>query len=75
MNTKPKQVESYNMAPTLEPLVRLSKDTKEAATKIGIDEARFLVDMYYIIQEHRVATNNQEIALGKSGEPHHACEP
>jgi hypothetical protein len=38
---------------------RLNKDLKEAAKKLSPNEARYLVDLYYIIQEYRKATDNQ----------------
>lgn len=54
----------------LEPVARLSKDLKEAAVTLSDDEARFLVDAYYLMQEQRIRTNNQIRALTESEEPH-----
>jgi hypothetical protein len=54
---------------TLEPVQRLSRDLVKAATTIGVDEARFLVDAYYQLQGARVRAGNQELALEKEGEP------
>lgn len=42
----------------------LSKDLKEAGEKMGKAEARYLVDLYYQIQEFRKAAGNQKRALG-----------
>lgn len=55
---------------TLEPIERLTKDLKEAAITLSDDEARFLVDAYYAMQENRKRTDNQVRALSTSGEPH-----
>lgn len=54
----------------LEPLAKLSKDLREAAATLGDAEARFLVDAYYMIQEDRKRTFNQERALSAGAEPH-----
>lgn len=53
----------------LDPIVRLSKDIKQAAIVLSKDEARFLVDAYYMMQEDRKRGNNQVRALNESGEP------
>lgn len=49
---------------------RLSKDLKAAATRLSIDEARFLVDAYYAMQRDRLRAENQDRALTKTDEPH-----
>lgn len=46
-----------------------TKDIKEAAQKLTADEARYLVDLYYQIQDFRKATGNQLLAVSKTGEP------
>ncbi len=43
----------------LSPIVKLSKDLAKAAKMLSRDEARFLVDSYYQLQEIRKATTNQ----------------
>lgn len=53
-----------------EAIQQLSKDLRQASIVLSADEARFLVDAYYIIQEDRKRTFNQERALSKSNEPH-----
>lgn len=53
-----------------EPLNRLHRDERIAAATLSRDEARFLVDAYYIWQESRKRSDNQVRALGESGEPH-----
>ena len=58
------------MEPNLEPLEKLSKDMRKAATTLSDKEARYLVDTYYIMQEGRKRTDNQLRALQESGEPH-----
>lgn len=55
-----------------EPIRRTRADIKaarEEATKLSIEEVRFLVDFYYESQEYRISANNQVRALGKTGEP------
>ena len=54
----------------LEPVRRLSRDLVEAAATMTAEEARYLVDAYYIWQEDRKRTNNQVRALGEGAEPH-----
>jgi hypothetical protein len=49
---------------------RLSKDLAKAAKTMSKDEARFLVDGYYIIQEDRKRSGNQVRALQENKEPH-----
>ena len=53
-----------------EPIKRLSRDLREAAKNLSPDEARFLVDAYYTMQENRKRSDNQVRALGESAEPH-----
>lgn len=53
----------------LEPIMKLSKDLKAAAADMSSDEARFLVDYYYIAQEDRKRSTNQVRALDESKEP------
>ena len=54
----------------LDPIQRLTRDLKLAALTLSPGEARFLVDYYYVTQEHRKATYNQERSLVASEEPH-----
>jgi len=55
----------------LEPVSRLSRDIRAAASGMSVDEARFLVDRYYQLQDERIATRNQERAAGTvENEPH-----
>jgi hypothetical protein len=56
--------------PDLTPITRLSRDLKEAAATLSPDEARYLVDAYYQIQEYRKAANNQVRSLVEAQEPH-----
>jgi len=49
---------------------RLQRDLVKAAVSLSIDEARYLVDAYYAMQEHRKAAANQVRALAESKEPH-----
>jgi hypothetical protein len=52
----------------IDPIIRLSKDLKSAASSLSPPEARLLVDYYYIIQKQRVRANNQITAMEE--EPH-----
>lgn len=54
----------------LDHTTRLTKDLKEAAITLSDDEARYLVDYYYICQEDRKRASNQERALSETTEPH-----
>lgn len=54
----------------LEPIQRLTKDLAAAARTLSRDEARFLVDAYYSMQENRIRADGQVRALLESGEPH-----
>ena len=49
---------------------RLSRDLKKASALLSRDEARFLVDYYYTVQDNRIRLDNQIRALDKSEEPH-----
>lgn len=51
------------------PVERLTRDLKNAARTLSDDEARFLVDAYYIMQDDRKRSNNQVRALDASSEP------
>jgi hypothetical protein len=53
-----------------EPVARLSRDLVAAAKTLSDDEARFLVDAYYQMQDNRIRTAAQIRALTESGEPH-----
>ena len=53
----------------LDPMLKLTKEIKQAAAKLGPREARFLVDTYYMLQKNRIRSDNQIRALMESGEP------
>lgn len=58
------------MSVDLEPIVKLTRDLKKATITLSIPEVRYLVDMYYTIQDFRKQTGGQVMALSRSGEPH-----
>ncbi len=49
---------------------RLTRDLAKAAATLSDDEARFLVDAYYTMQENRIRTAAQAREMDKSHEPH-----
>jgi hypothetical protein len=59
---------------TLDHIARLSRDLKEASRTLSAQEARYLVDAYYIIQEDRKRSKNQVRALGENAEPNSVLE-
>lgn len=67
---KKREAEALNSSDTLEPIQKLTKDLREAAITLSKDEARFLVDAYYSMQEDRIRSAAQTRALSESGEPH-----
>ena len=50
--------------------MRLSKDLLKAAKTLSHQEARYLVDSYYVIQKNRIAEAHQKRKLDESGKPH-----
>lgn len=57
------------MSTELGPIKRMSRDIAIAGEKLSDDEARYLVDYYYICQEDRKRAGNQTRALGEGQEP------
>src|SRR3990172_746391 len=53
-----------------ESIERLKRDVRAAAVNLSEQEARYLVDAYYAIQEHRIEAQGQVRALNESEEPH-----
>jgi hypothetical protein len=49
---------------------RLDRDLRQAALLLSAAEARYMVDLYYQIQDYRKRAANQTRALDESGEPH-----
>ena len=56
----------------LEPILKLRRDIKEAAATLTPDEARYLVDYYYITPEDRKRADNQIRSM--EDEPHRIIE-
>ena len=54
----------------LEVMKKLTKDIKNAAATLNTEESRYLVDLYYQVQEYRKATNHQCLCLNGKEEPH-----
>jgi hypothetical protein len=59
-----------SLADLLDPVSRLTRDLRNAATTLSPDEARFLVDAYYAMQRDRIRAEHQERQLAKGDEPH-----
>ncbi|MHC4389495.1 MAG: TIGR-Tas system RNA-guided endonuclease, partial [Planctomycetota bacterium] len=53
----------------MDPISQLSKDLKGASRLLSQREVRYLVDLYYTLQEYRIATSNQNRALQALDEP------
>lgn len=51
----------------LEPIQRLTKDIKQASYVLSDDEARFLVDSYYTMQDNRIRSAAQIRSMNESG--------
>jgi hypothetical protein len=49
---------------------KLTRDLRDASVTLSTDEARFLVDAYYMMQDDRIRSAAQARQLQKSGEPH-----
>ena len=49
---------------------KLNRDLKKAVVTLTDREARYLVDLYYTMQENRKRGDNQTRAMTESGEPH-----
>jgi len=53
-----------------EPFIRLGRDLKKASANLSRRDARWLVDMYYTIQDERIRSASQLRTSAESGEPH-----
>lgn len=53
----------------LEPIIKLTKDIKEASVILSEQEVRYLVDMYYQMQDGRIRADGQIRAMEKTEEP------
>lgn len=51
----------------LEPVQKLTKDLKQASVRLSPKEARYIVDLYYQIQDYRIQASNQVRQM--EGEP------
>lgn len=53
----------------LEAIKKLGNDVRSAARTLSVKEVRFLVDLYYMVQNHRIRSDAQARALRGGGEP------
>lgn len=59
------------MSANLEPPVqKLTRDLRTAASSLSANEARYLVDAYYMMQRDRIRAAHQVRSLSENGEPH-----
>lgn len=55
---------------SLELVNRLSRDLRQAARELSREDVRYVVDLYYSMQDYRKKATNQERAAGDDREPH-----
>ncbi len=58
------------MEQNLNAVQKLSRDLAMSAVSLSDDEARFLVDAYYMMQDNRIRTAGQIRSMSSTGEPH-----
>jgi hypothetical protein len=63
-------IDSVVTVGTLDPIELLTRDLKQASATLSDQEARYLVDSYYLMQDDRKRASNQIRALGEAAEPH-----
>lgn len=56
-------------AAPLAPIAKLTRDIRRAGAVLDRGQARYLVDLYYELQEHRIALDHQYRTATKEGEP------
>lgn len=61
---------SDSIISNLEPIKRMSRDVRQASTTLSDQEARYLVDAYYQMQEDRIRAMGRVRAMEETGEPH-----
>src|SRR4029434_10036390 len=54
----------------LEPIHKLTRDLKQAAATLTDQEARYVVDAYYMMQRDRIRAAHQTRTLDEGNEPH-----
>lgn len=52
-----------------EGIMQVRRDMRAAAESLSAEEARYLVDAYYQMQKHRIASDNAVRAMSADGEP------
>src|SRR5215469_6377211 len=53
---------------------RLDKDLRDSVKSLSVEEARFLVTMYYTMQDYRIRCAHQALQLGKAEKQHQTIE-
>lgn len=70
MSTDTMDIDTPSIGVIHEAIRKLTKDEKKASNTLGKDEARFLVDAYYQLQDNRIRSDGQVRSMSKDGEPH-----
>lgn len=60
----------FETTTAIEPIMRMSRDIRAAAATLSHDEARYLVDTYYQMQDARIRDAARIRQQEKTGEPH-----
>ena len=53
---------------------RIDKDVRLAAERMSVEEARYIVQLFYSMQDERIASNNQAKALQRDERPNHSID-
>lgn len=64
--------DEFKLPDNVDGLEQMTRDLRSAARTLTDNEARFLVDTYYMMQDQRIRVSNQERSLGKADEPNSA---
>jgi hypothetical protein len=70
MNISELDLDTPSLGVVQEAIRKLTKDEKAAAKIIHRNEARFLVDAYYAMQDNRIRADGQVRSMSKDGDPH-----
>jgi hypothetical protein len=63
-------IDTPSLGVVQEAIRKLTKDERAAAKNVTRNEARFLVDAYYQLQDNRIRGDGQVRSMSRDGEPH-----